>query len=87
MTPGSFPEETVVLGKDQPEYLPLCAHVSDDQTQTVTTCWDLNDVDIAAIIKHRKIWVQQLTFGQPLQPQRVTAFKPVLSKNGRKVNA
>lgn len=79
MTPVAFPEATIVMGSDQPEYLPLPTHISSDPTSTVTSCWDLNDLDVASIIKHRKIWLQQLTFGNALQPQRPTAMKPSLA--------
>ena len=59
-----FPEQTVIIAKNQPEYLPLPANISPEGI--VTCCWELSDDDVAQIIKTRKIWHQILTFKKPL---------------------
>lgn len=70
-----FPQQTVIIAKDQPEYLPLPAHVSNEGI--VTCCWELSDDDIAQIIKTRKIWHQIWTFRKPLQPQLLLTECPL----------
>jgi hypothetical protein len=67
MTPVSFPQQTTVFAKDQPEYLALPAHVSVDGV--VTSCWELTDAEILTLVETKQLWLQQLTFGAPLQPQ------------------
>jgi len=70
-----FPQQTVIIAKDQPEYLPLPAHISNEGI--VTCCWELSDDDIAQIIKTRKIWHQIWAFRKPLQPQLLLTECPL----------
>lgn len=79
MRPAPFAEQNVVFGSAQPEYDPLPAHASMEVDGIVTTCWELSEIEIAAIVKHKRIWTQQMTFGKSLQPQRVTVTKPTLT--------
>jgi len=69
-----FHEQTAIIAKNQPEYLPLPANISPEGI--VTCCWELSDDDVAQIIKTRKIWHQILTFKKPLQPQLLLTEKP-----------
>jgi hypothetical protein len=69
MKPVSFPQATVVYAKDQPEYVPLPAHVSIHGV--VTSCWELSNEELAEIILTRRIWLQAMTFGAALQPAAV----------------
>lgn len=75
MTPIEFNEQTVVFAKDQPEYLPLPAHV--DGQGIVTSCWRLGLRERLRLLFTGRLWLQQMAFGQPLQPQRPTTEKPV----------
>lgn len=77
MKPTSFKGQNVILGKDQPEYLDLPALICKDTTGLVWTCWELDDTDLADLMKHRKIWVGQLTFGYPFSPQMLTPVVPL----------
>lgn len=74
MTPKSFTGQNVVYAKDQPEYLPLPAHKSDDGC--VTTCWRLTLLGRFRVLLTGEIWLQTLTFNAPLQPQRMCNRKP-----------
>lgn len=75
MRPVSFAEQSIVFGQGQPEYLPLPAHISDDGI--VTTCWQLDPEELQRLVESNgKIWLRQLTCGQPLQPQMALAEKP-----------
>ena len=67
MIPVNFPQVTVVFAKDQPEYQPLPAH---DNGRVVTTCWRLTWHERFTVLFRGNLWLQQMNFGQPLQPQR-----------------
>ena len=71
-----FPEQTIVIAKDQPEYLPLPAFLCGDQKGTTICCWELSDKDISLLLKTKKIWHTILTFNQPLQPQLLSVENP-----------
>lgn len=79
MTPHSFPEQTVVFAKDQPEYLPLPAHFTDDEYGVATFCWRLTFRERFKLVFTGQIWQQVLTFRRPLQPQKILTDKPLLS--------
>lgn len=66
MKPVSFKGQNVVFAKDQPEYQPLPALIMPDGE--VITCWELSDQEIEDVTKTKRIYLQQLTFNQPLQP-------------------
>lgn len=72
-----FPEQTVVLAKDQPEYLPLPAHrFKDDPQGRIACCWQLTLGERLQVLFTGKLWHQVLTFKAPLQPQLLTVEKP-----------
>lgn len=77
MKPATFEGQNIVLGKGQPQYIELPALRCDDVNGTVWSCWELDDSDIADLIKTRKLWVGQLTFNQPFMPQMVTTGMPL----------
>ena len=66
MRPIEFPGHNIVFGKDQPEYRPLPAMKLPDGT--VITCWEFTEDEIESLMLNGKIYFQQLTFNQPLQP-------------------
>lgn len=72
---ATFPEVTVVIAKDQPEYQPLPAHFD---SGVVTCCWKLSLRERLRIFFTGKVWHQVMTFGNPLQPQLLMAAKPQL---------
>jgi hypothetical protein len=74
MSPIAFPEHNVVLGAQQPEYLPLPAHRSPDGH--VVTCWKLTWRERFKVLFVGKVWSHQLTFNRPLQPQLLEASYP-----------
>lgn len=73
-----FPEVNVVYGYGQVPYLPLPAHLSDDQYGEVTCCWQLSWRERLRVLFTGFIWHQMLTFKQPLQPQLLRTIKPRL---------
>ena len=76
-----FPEQTVVIAKDQPEYLPLPAHQFGDREGRIACCWKLTFMERLNVLIHGKIWHQVLTFNDPLQPQMLTTDKPEMNKS------
>lgn len=71
-----FPEQTVVIAKDQPEYLPLPAHQFGDSSGRIACCWKLSLIERLRLLWSGLIWHQVLTFNQPLQPQLLSVEKP-----------
>ena len=77
MTLSNFPEQTVVIAKDQPEYKPLPSYrFSDDPQGRIVCCWKLSWTDRIKILLRGVLWHQVLTFNNPLQPQLLTPDKP-----------
>jgi hypothetical protein len=72
-----FPERTVVIAENQPEYLPLPAYrFKDDPSGRIVCCWQLTWRERIALLFIGKLWHHILTFNQPLQPQLLICEKP-----------
>lgn len=66
MLPIEFEGQNVIYGKDQKEYLPLPAYVSNDGI--ATSCWEFTDEEIETLVKTKRMYISQMTFNQPLMP-------------------
>ena len=75
MKPITFPEQTIVWAKDQPPYLPLPAYT--DEKQTIS-CWQLSWRERIRVLLFGRLWLRQLNFGAPLQPQSPSITTPFL---------
>lgn len=64
-----FPACNTVVGAGQPEYLPLHAFVDDRVT---VTCYKLSFRERLNILFIGRLWLGQMNFGSPLQPQLPT---------------
>lgn len=73
MKPIEFSEQTLVIAKDQPEYLPLPAYV--DSEGLVTFCWQLSWKERLQLLWSGCIWHQVMTFSSSLQPQLLLTEK------------
>jgi hypothetical protein len=72
-----FPEQTIVIAKDQPEYLPLPAHrFADDPHGRIACCWCMTWRERLHVLWTGIVWHEILTFNQSLQPQRLSTDKP-----------
>jgi len=71
-----FEEQTVVIAKDQPEYLPLPAHQFNDEQGRIAFCWKMTWRERIRVLFTGLLWQQVLTFNQPLQPQMMETIKP-----------
>lgn len=79
MTPVTFNGQTHVIAKDQPEYIPLPAHIATDGV--VTCCWQLTWKERIELMVSGRLWHQILTFHTPLQPQKLATGKPELCES------
>lgn len=73
-----FPEQSIVIAKDQPEYLPLPAHRFEDAEGRICCCWSLSWRERLRVLFSGRIWHQVLTFHKPLQPQLLMVQKPIM---------
>lgn len=71
-----FPEHTVIIAKDQPQYRPLPAYLHRDDAGTITCCWKLTWKERFTLLFTGKIWHSILTFRMHLQPQLLQVKKP-----------
>lgn len=71
-----FPQQTVVIAKDQPEYLPMPAFVHDNQ---VICLWQLTWRERFLVLLRGQIWHRIMNFKQPLQPQLLEIDSPFRS--------
>ncbi len=75
MTPAEFPQQTMVIAKNQPEYLPLPAHY--DSTGVVTFLWQLTWRERLQVLVAGRLWHQVWSFGRPLQPVKLSLRCPL----------
>lgn len=76
-----FPEQTVVIAKDQPGYRPLPAYrFPNDPTGKIVCCWRLTLRERLAVLLGGTLWHQILTFNRPLQPQLLMVEKPIMTE-------
>lgn len=73
--PGSAPIE-IMLGKDQPEYIPLPAVYLDSISRPMLTRWRLSPEERCAIALGADIVLTQLTFHHPFQPVNLQICMP-----------
>ncbi len=66
-----------MFAKDQPEYLPLPAHVSEDGYGVATFCWQLTWQERFRLLVTGRLWQQVMTFKHSLQPQKLMTNKPL----------
>ena len=77
--PNSPAIPEIVLAKDQPEYIPLpVAHIEySDGVRSMISCYRLTVRERLKILLTGKVWWEQLTFGHPLQPQKIYLTEPL----------
>lgn len=75
MYPIEFPQQTLILAKDQPQYTPLPVHYDEDRGVCIG-CFKLSDEERQAIAEGKPVWLYQYTFGQAFQPVRLTTNNP-----------
>jgi len=74
-----FEGQNKVFAADQDCYGNLPSHQSDDDNGFVTACWSMSWRERLAVFWNGCVWCQVLTYGQRLQPTKVSAQKPQLA--------
>lgn len=74
MEPVGFKEQNCTYAENQPEYLDLPVHKTEDGQ--VISCWKLTWKERIKMLLTGKIWWFVFTFNQPLQPQLPMVDKP-----------
>lgn len=71
-----------VLAKDQPQYkpLPVANVLYSDGVESMISCYRLTLRERLAILLSGKVWLELLTFGEKLQPQKLYLREPFKSK-------
>jgi len=79
MKPIEFAEQNCVYAKDQPAYLPLPVHKTEDGL--VVSCWALTWRERLRVLLTGRMWWSVLTFNHPLQPQSPQVENPFRSNS------
>jgi hypothetical protein len=74
MKPITFDYVNTVFAENQPEYLPLPAHKTENGL--VVTCWELTVRERIKILFTGRLWWTTHTFNHPLQPQSASIDSP-----------
>jgi hypothetical protein len=79
MTPIEFSQQNVVYGAEQDEYLPLPAY-QNRGLGIVITAWQMSDEERETFLKTGIIYLQTMTFNQPLQPVQFFIENPFIEE-------
>ena len=86
MKPIKFKEQNVVFGEGQEEYLPLPAHLDKGVRGYVVSCWRLSVCERIRLLFTGRLWLSQMSFHNPLQPQFPTTRKrDIFNKPRRRI--
>lgn len=77
MEPCKFDGWQIEIAKNQKEYLPIPAHIENSASVVITTCWKSSFWQRVMFLFTGKVYVQLMTFGKPLQPQKLSISNPV----------
>jgi len=66
-----FKDCNVEFAKNQKEYKTLPAF-RDTENGIVITCYKLSLIDLLKVVFTRRVWLGQMTFNEPLQPQKLS---------------
>lgn len=77
MKPIEFLEQTEIIAKNQPEYLPFPVYRNPNTKEgEIIACWQLSFKERFKLLFTGKIWHHVLTFGKSLQPQYLRVDRP-----------
>lgn len=73
-----FEQRNVIIGENQPEYVPLYGHIdTEDVQRPATICLQLDIEEIRQILNNGgKLWFTQCTFGKGYNPIRMSVTNP-----------
>ena len=78
-----FTEQNIVLGANQPQYIPLHAYIS--PLSDMTVCFELDEDEVKQLQEDQRIFIRRLTFGHRAQPMFCTTRKPKFSSSHKTV--
>ena len=78
MKPINFSITNTIYAEAQDEYMDLPAHRNEDGV--VTTCWEMSLWERFLVLISGRVYLQTLTFGQALQPQKISIELPMAEK-------
>lgn len=71
-----FPEAVIALAKDQPEYNTLFCFVGNTPERPMICQFELTDEEVADIVKNKRLFYSQFTFGNYYQPMSIFTKNP-----------
>ena len=71
-----YQAEEIVIAKDQIDYMPLPSLISNTPYRVVTSRYRLSLKERLRILFHGNLYSQIMTFGNPLQPIKITTEEP-----------
>ena len=77
---AEFPEVVYATGQSEYLKLPAVNMTYSDGTKSVITSYRLTLRERIRVLLFGRIWFEQLTFGQKLQPQRPTVTEPLTTE-------
>jgi hypothetical protein len=77
---AEFPEVVYAAGQSEYLRLPAVNITYSDGTKSVITSYKLSWRERITVLLYGRIWLEQLTFGQKLQPQRPTVIEPLTER-------
>ena len=75
MKPVEFKEQNIVIAKDQPEYIPLPAHIVNETQTRIITVWQMSFFERFRVLFTGRIILSLMTFGKPVQPIHMVTNK------------
>lgn len=66
----------IILGENQPAYLPLPAVYIDSNCRPMVTRWEFSDEERESIASGANLVIQQLTFKRKFQPINLQVVRP-----------
>ena len=81
-----FKEQTIIIAKDQPEYLPLPAYQFNDFDGRIAFRWKMTWKERLTVLFTGTLWHQVFTYGRSLQPQMLGTIKPIMNPHNQTSN-
>jgi hypothetical protein len=77
MKPVEFEGMTHIVGANQKQYNAIPVHKAKTKEGHVVTCWELTDAEVEELVKNKRLWIVNLTFGRPFMPMDVQVKSPL----------
>lgn len=71
-----FPEAVIAIAKEQTEYNTLYCFVGNIEERPMICQFELTDEEVADIVKNKKLFYSQYTFGNYYQPMAIMTKNP-----------